>query len=138
MLSRQRRVESIRHVREVFGMRTFAQLGLTWKTFFQELRQIEAYQVLSDGMTREQYDQQLAQGQVRWDADAAARPRVHRDEDQIDNAAAKKFFLLGRAAIRDGNGKAAVMNLQMALSMEPGNQTIEAELGKAKELAGKK
>lgn len=43
VLSRRKRVDSIRHIREVFGMRTFAQFSLTWKAIFQELRQIEAY-----------------------------------------------------------------------------------------------
>jgi hypothetical protein len=42
LLSRRRRVDSIRHIKEVFNMRTFAQFSLTWKTMFQELRQIEA------------------------------------------------------------------------------------------------
>jgi len=34
-------VEQITDLKEVFHARTFAQYSLTWKTFFQELRQID-------------------------------------------------------------------------------------------------
>ncbi len=97
-------------------------------------RVVEAYKILTDGERRAEYDRGLEEGRVRFDADAAARPKIKRDEDDVPDGSARKFFLLGREALRARNGKGAVMNLQMALKMAPGNQVIEAELARAKEL----
>ena len=98
-------------------------------------RIVEAYKILRDGERRAQYDAGLAEGKLRWDADAGARRQVRRVEDDVKNPSARKFFVLGRDALRAGNGKAAVMNLRMALSMEPGNAVIQAELTRAEALA---
>jgi DnaJ-class molecular chaperone len=96
-------------------------------------RVVEAYKVLSNGERREQYDRGLAEGRVRWDADAAAKkPRIRRVEDEVPDGAARKFFVLGRDALLSGNIKSAVMNLELAMSMAPGNATIAAELARAK------
>jgi DnaJ-class molecular chaperone len=100
-------------------------------------RVVEAYKVLSDGERRAQYDKGLAEGKLRWDADAGARPKIHRPEDDIENPNAKKFFLLGLEALRSGNAKSAVVNLRFALSVEPGNARIKEELAKAEAKAGK-
>lgn len=98
-------------------------------------RVVEAYRILTDGVRRAEYDRGLEDGRVRFDADAAARPKIKRDEDEVPDGSARKFFLLGREALRAGNAKGAIMNLQMALKMAPGNAVIEAELAKAKDLA---
>jgi DnaJ-class molecular chaperone len=99
-------------------------------------RVVEAYKMLSHGERREQYDRQLADGNVRWSADAAkAQTKIKRAEEQVRDGAARKFFVLGRNALLAGNGKAAVMNLRMALSMEPHNDIIKAELARAEALA---
>jgi len=97
-------------------------------------RVVEAYKILTHGERREQYDRGLAEGRIRWDADAAARPKIKRVEDEIPDGAARKFFMLGRDALVARNGKAAVMNLRMALSMAPRSQTIKDELARAEEL----
>jgi len=97
-------------------------------------RVVEAYKILTDGERRAEYDKGLAEGQLRFDADAAARPKIKRVEDDVPDGSARKFFLLGRDALRARNGKGAVMNLQMALKMAPGNKAIQAELATAKAL----
>src|SRR5690606_27135103 len=51
-------------------------------------RIVEAYKVLTDGERRAQYDAGLAEGKLRWDADAGARRQVRRPEDEVRNAAA--------------------------------------------------
>lgn len=94
-------------------------------------RVVEAYKILTDGVRRAEYDAGLAEGKVRFDADAAARPKIKRIEDDVPDGPARKFFLLGRDALRVSNAKAAIMNLKMALSMAPGNETIKAELARA-------
>jgi DnaJ-class molecular chaperone len=98
-------------------------------------RVVEAYKILSDGQRRAQYDAGLAEGKLRFDADAAARPKIKRVEDDVPDGSARKFFLLGCDALRSRNGKGAVMNLRMALSMAPGNEVIKRELEVAEKLA---
>lgn len=98
-------------------------------------RVVEAYKVLSNGEHRRQYDEGLAQGKLRWDANEAAKPKLpHRPEDDVENHAARRFFLLGHNALLAGDGKSALLNLELALSMEPENPTIAAALAKAREL----
>ncbi len=97
-------------------------------------RVVEAYRVLTDDERRNVYDAGLAEGKLRWDADAAARPKVKRDEDDVPQGAARRFFLLGRDALLANNAKSAVMNLRMALSMDPANEAIKRVLAKAEAL----
>ncbi len=99
-------------------------------------RVVEAYQVLGDGERRARYDQGLAAGKLRWSADEEARPRIRRAEDQVPDGPARKFFRLGQDALLAGNPRAAVMNLELAASMAPDNQTIQDELARAREKAG--
>ncbi len=98
-------------------------------------RVVEAYKVLAHGERRVQYDTDMADGRVRLDADAAAHQKIRRPEDDVPDGAARKFFKLGWNALQAKNGKAAVMNLRMALSMAPGNDVIKVQLDKAEKLA---
>jgi len=93
-------------------------------------RVVEAYQVLSDGKRRKLYDEQLAKGEVRLTADAENKP-AERPEDKIANPHAKRFYLLGVAALKTGDKKGAAFNLKLALSAEPGSAVIQEALGKA-------
>jgi len=93
-------------------------------------RVVEAYQVLSDGKRRKLYDEQLSKGEVRLTADAEAKP-AERPEDQIKNPHAKRFYLLGVAALKTGDKKSAAFNLKLALSAEPGSAVIQEALQKA-------
>lgn len=97
-------------------------------------RVVEAYKILTHGERREQYDQGLDDGKLRWDADAGARKKIRRAEEEVVNAGARRFFLLGRNAVLARDKASAVMNLKLALSMEPSNAVIKAELVKAEQL----
>lgn len=97
-------------------------------------RVVEAYRVLSSGERRAAYDGQLAGGGLRYDAEAAAKKRRHRPEDDLAPAA-RKFFDLGRSALLASDGKTAVMNLRLALQVEPASALIRGELAKAEILA---
>ncbi|MBT8491869.1 MAG: J domain-containing protein [Deltaproteobacteria bacterium] len=111
------------------------------KTLDAELRQklttvysrvVEAYKVLTDGRKRKIYDLQLGRGKVRLTADAEAHARKKlRPEDSIKNPGAKKFYKLGMEALGTGDGKTAVTNLTLALSLEPSNAVIKLALSRA-------
>jgi curved DNA-binding protein CbpA len=100
-------------------------------------RVAEAHKILSDGAKRHQYDVQLKSGKLRFTKEDE-RPPVRDPEAQIASASAKKFFKLGRAAVIAGDQKSAILNLKMALSVEPASQIIKAELARAEALAPKK
>lgn len=98
-------------------------------------RIVEAYRVLSDGQKRGQYDRALAEGRMRWSPEEEKAANARRDLDaEVTNPNARRFFKLGRAALMAGDGKGAVMNLKLALSVEPGAKVIKAELAKAETL----
>jgi len=92
-------------------------------------RVVEAYKVLSDEERRSNYDSALAGGAMRLRAGAKHRPRA--PEDQIQHAAAKKFFQLGLTALRAKNCKTAVQNFKLALKMEPESELIKKKLAEA-------
>lgn len=94
-------------------------------------RIVEAYRILSDGKKREQYDRVLAEGRLRWTADDE---RARDPEAELKNPNAKRFYKLGKAALLAGDGKAAVMNLKLALSVEPQSAALRAELARAEAL----
>ena len=95
-------------------------------------RVVEAYKVLTDGRRRKLYDLQLGKGKVRLTADAEAQARKRtRPEDTIKNPGAKKFYKLGMEALRTGDGKTAVTNLKLALSLAPSNAVIKEALARA-------
>lgn len=86
-------------------------------------RMNEAFSVLSDPIRRQQYDEALAFGQLRL-AETGGKVRARDPEAGIKDAAARKFFRMGREALEAGNAKAARMHLQLAFSREPGNKLI--------------
>lgn len=96
-------------------------------------RIVEAYRVLNDPRRREKYEAVLARGKLRLSQeDELTSARA--PEDELKNPNAKRFFKLGRAALMAGDGKSAVMNLKLALSVEPGSELLRAELAKAEAL----
>jgi curved DNA-binding protein CbpA len=96
-------------------------------------RVVEGYRVLSEGRRREQYDAGLAAGKLRWSAEDERSPK--RDpESEVANPNARRFFKMGRAAVLAGDAKSALMNLKLALSVEPESAVIKAEITRAEAL----
>jgi curved DNA-binding protein CbpA len=92
-------------------------------------RVVEASRVLGDGARRQQYDTQLTRGKLRWSAEEERTP-VKDPETQIANPAARRLFRLGRTAAMSGDTKSAILNLKMALTTEPANPILKAELAR--------
>jgi DnaJ-class molecular chaperone len=99
-------------------------------------RLVEGYLVLRNPGKREQYARLLEQGKLRWSMAEERGPRRDPEGDVI-SASGKRFFKLGKASLAAGDAKAALMNLKLALSVEPDNAAILAELAKAEALIGK-
>lgn len=94
-------------------------------------RVVEAYHVLRDSTKRAAYVRTLEAGKLRYSQEAQRAQAARRDEDDIANPHAKRFFLHARAAMASGDPKAAVMNYRLALSVAPEHALITAELTRA-------
>ncbi|MFH0902517.1 MAG: DnaJ domain-containing protein, partial [Pseudomonadota bacterium] len=100
-------------------------------------RVVEGYRVLSDGALREQYDRTLAKGKLRWSADDEHAPRVDPAAGKVNNPNARRLYDLAQAALRTGDARCAAMNLKLALSAEPRNPLLLAELAKTEAILKK-
>ena len=96
-------------------------------------RLVEAYRVCADGKRREQYDRALGFGRLRWTPESEKVQTIG-PGGELKNPNAKKFFKLAQEALRAHNGKAAVMNLKLALSQEPDSPLLKGELTRAEAL----
>ncbi len=96
-------------------------------------RLVEGYRVLRDASKRAQYLRMLEQNKLRWSLEDERAPKREAYMD-IANVNARRFFLLARSALASGDGKSAVMNLRLALSVEPGSPVIQQELARAEAL----
>ena len=97
-------------------------------------RLVEAYHVLRDPAKRAAYARHLDGGRLRYSQEQQRAQAARREEDDIANPHARRFFLHGRAAMAGGDAKAAVMNYRLALSVEPDSPLIKVELAKAEAL----
>jgi DnaJ-class molecular chaperone len=79
----------------------------------------EAYRVLCDPEARKLYEEQRQRGGVRLDRSARPTGGPKRQEDQITNPTAKKYFLMAMDAERRGDLRSAKLNVQLALQLEP-------------------
>ncbi len=96
-------------------------------------RVVEGYLVLRDPAKRQQYARLVEQGKLRMTPKDERAPR--RDvEAEVSSPSARRFFKLGRAALAAGDVKGALMNLKLALSVEPDNAAIQAEMARAEAL----
>jgi DnaJ-class molecular chaperone len=94
-------------------------------------RVTEAYCVLRDPRRRGAYDERIGSGgDVRMQlAEATAEhKRTRREERQGKTPQGRQFFQLAQQEADRGNLKAAIQNLQMALTFEPGNAGFESLL----------
>jgi curved DNA-binding protein CbpA len=90
-------------------------------------RVVEAYQVLASSSQRQRYDEGLSDGELRIQTGVKVVPKP---EEMIEDAGARRFYMLGMEALAAGDGKSAVMNLKMALSRESSG-IIRDALGRA-------
>jgi len=97
-------------------------------------RGAEAYKVLCDPPRRKLYDQGLARGQLRFDANAeqpAAPAVVGQWPIKVKSPVARPFATKAEQAFKAGDFGAAKVNLKLALAKDPGNAQIELLLAEA-------
>ncbi len=94
-------------------------------------RATEAYRVLTHPEQRRAYDQQLAQGKLRFDPEQAwqsIRPSVPPGQADVHSSRARPFLAKAEQAIRAKNWKQARLHLQIALQHEPGSEALLRKL----------
>ena len=95
----------------------------------------EAYTVLRDPKRRRVYDEGLGQGQQRMqiaEAEARAEQQATAElEGTTPNG--RRYSALARQDLARGDLKAAVRNLQTAVTFEPANTLFKAKLAELKE-----
>jgi curved DNA-binding protein CbpA len=96
-------------------------------------RVVEAYRVLSEPNRRAEYDATLAQGAMRSPSGLKVKPR---QEDELADPHARRFYLLARQAMESGDARSAVMNLRIALSTEPKSAMLREALARAEAMLG--
>lgn len=97
-------------------------------------RGAEAYRVLLDPPSRREYDAGLSQGALRYVQETDGRSRPPGPSRRVPSMAprARPLVQQAEASLRNGDAKAAVLSLKIALGHDPGNETIEARLEEAK------
>ncbi len=89
----------------------------------------EAYRILSDHERRAAYDRQRAElGAARYDEAARAKAGPKAIEDLSDDPQCKRFLKLAQQALATRRKDAALQNLKFALSMDRGNEAIQARI----------
>jgi curved DNA-binding protein CbpA len=92
-------------------------------------RATEAYRVLTHPEQRRAYDEQLAQGGLRFDPERAwqsMRPSAAPPSEP--SAKARPFLAKAELAMRAKDYKQARLHLQIALQHEPGNEVLVRKL----------
>lgn len=93
----------------------------------------EAYRVLMDEEKRRLYDQGLAEGRTRYEADRTRERRQTSGGIEIGSPKARMFFAKARKAIQSGDLRQGKLNLQMALQNDPDNEGLKEALEALKE-----
>ncbi|HJZ85268.1 MAG TPA: J domain-containing protein [Polyangia bacterium] len=105
------------------------------KLYLVYKRVAEAYRVLGIGETRREYDQQLARGRKRYQADTLKD--IPKDpEMSIRNIRARKLYLDAQAALKTGNAQGALLALKMAEALEPDNALVQQAMAEVMQLGG--
>ena len=94
-------------------------------------RVCEAYKVLSDKERRSIYTKQISGPDrakfLRFDLRVLEQEKAKK-EDEGRTPMGKKYYQLAKAAIQNKDFKGARINLQLAVKMEPQNQTFKERL----------
>jgi len=95
-------------------------------------RGAEAYRVLLDSMTRKRYDAGLQKGRLRFDPDFIDEDAYFSGQGtasvKLTSAKSRPFVAKAQQAFRDGDFKAARLNLKIALTHEPGHPVLMTRL----------
>lgn len=97
----------------------------------------EAYGTLNDPEKRAVYDDELVNGASRMSEDAMARADQQKaaqndPAEAATNEKSAKYWKMALKDLAENNPKGAVMNIQFALTFEPGNETFKEYLERAK------
>jgi curved DNA-binding protein CbpA len=104
------------------------------KVYTIYMRMTEAYRVLMNPSLRKEYQKSLEEGQLRLVQTDRKRSGPKREEEAIEHLQAKKFFLLGLTAERQGNLKSARMNYKLALDFVGEHPLISEHLKRLDEM----
>jgi len=100
-------------------------------------RVCEAYKVLSDKERRSLYTKQIngadRQKFLRFDLKVLEQEKAKK-EDEGHTPMGKKYYQLAKAAIQNKDFKGAKINLQLAVKMEPQNQTFQERLKEVEDI----
>ncbi len=91
-------------------------------------RGAEAYRILCDPKRRKSYDLGLAQGKMRFDANAAPPPEaaeIGKWPIKVKNPIARPFATKAEQAYKAGDWGNSRVNLKLALARDKGNAQIE-------------
>lgn len=88
----------------------------------------EAYTTLRSAGRRAAYDRGLAEGRLRYSAEAEEAVRDETEAELGSTPNGRRFFALAREAERAGDAAKAVSHLRMALTFEPKNEAFKAKL----------
>ena len=103
-------------------------------------RGAEAYRVLLDPELRPRYDAGLRRGQLRFspeDTPSHGSRRPPPGQVTLRSRKARPFFRKAEQAIAAEDWQTAKLNLQIALTHEPGNAMLEEKLALVKEKRGR-
>ena len=99
----------------------------------------EGYRVLMDPEQRKEYDERLSDGNIRLVKKERKKVGGDLPENQVTNHLARKFFIIGLKAEREGDLAGAQLNYKFALEMEESNQVIQERMARVtKWMGGKK
>lgn len=96
-------------------------------------RVTEAYTVLRDPRRREAYDRMLEAGDgVRLQLSQAQQAARANPDEAGQTPQGRQYWSLARASLARGDFAAAALNLQTALTFEPGNAVFKEALAQAR------
>ena len=98
-------------------------------------RVTEAYCVLKDAHKRQAYDRRIEEGGTRLQlAEAKAQVKQNTENRGATTPQGRQFYQKASDDLKSGDYQAAILNLQTALTFEPGNDGLKEMLEEAKRL----
>ena len=98
----------------------------------------EGYRVLMDPEQRKEYDALLGEGTLRLVKKERKKLGGDLPENQVNNHLARKFFVIGLKAEREGDLAGAQLNYKFALDMEEDSTVIQDRMRRVTQWMGGK